>query len=398
MAKRVGTSYPGVFTVEKSCIGSTTRTEKMYYIRYRVGGNGKMVEERVGRESEGWTPARVNQERALRVSGKELSNQAKRDAAEAARKAEEDRPTIEKLWRQYDENNADRKIRRTDTGVFQNHLAEPFAEKTPDDLVTLDIDRIRINKLKTLSPQSVKHIISLLKRIITFGVKKGLCPQPDASRLHFIFPKVDNEKTENLSREQMAAYLAALDAEPDQNLAAFVRLALTTGMRKGALMALQWQDVDFELGFITLRGESAKSGKTQRIPMSSAARAVLEKIERSDSPFVFPGKGGKQRVEFEHMPQRIRDRAGLPRNFRPLHGLRHTFASWMASSGAVDLYTLQKLLTHASPQMTQRYAHLADEALQRAASVAGDIFKGVSGDTGQKAEVIRLPGVSEQSA
>lgn len=48
----------------------------------------------------------------------------------------------------------------------------------------------------------------------------------------------------------------------------------------------------------------------------------------------------------------------------------------MASSGAVDLYTLQKLLTHGSAQMTQRYAHLADEALQRAAAVAGKLFAG----------------------
>jgi integrase len=60
--------------------------------------------------------------------------------------------------------------------------------------------------------------------------------------------------------------------------------------------------------------------------------------------------------------------------------LRHTFASWLASSGEVDLYTPQKLLTHGSAQMTQRYAHLADEAPQRAAAVAGDIFQGVSGD------------------
>jgi integrase len=57
----------------------------------------------------------------------------------------------------------------------------------------------------------------------------------------------------------------------------------------------------------------------------------------------------------------------------------------MASTGAVDLYTLQKLLTHGSAQMTQRYAHLADEALQRAAAVAGEVFQGVSGE---KAEVL----------
>jgi integrase len=47
----------------------------------------------------------------------------------------------------------------------------------------------------------------------------------------------------------------------------------------------------------------------------------------------------------------------------------------MASSGEVDMYTLQKLLTHASPQMTERYAHLRDEALQRAGTVVGNLFK-----------------------
>jgi len=46
----------------------------------------------------------------------------------------------------------------------------------------------------------------------------------------------------------------------------------------------------------------------------------------------------------------------------------------MASSGKVDLYTLQKLLTHKSPIMTQRYAHLRDEALKKASNLAGDII------------------------
>jgi integrase len=45
----------------------------------------------------------------------------------------------------------------------------------------------------------------------------------------------------------------------------------------------------------------------------------------------------------------------------------------LASSGEVGMYTLQKLLTHKSPQMTQRYAHLRDEALKQASELAGDI-------------------------
>ena len=50
----------------------------------------------------------------------------------------------------------------------------------------------------------------------------------------------------------------------------------------------------------------------------------------------------------------------------------------LASSGKVDMYTLQKLLTHKDPRMTQRYAHLRDEALKRASEVAGNIIKDAS--------------------
>ena len=52
-----------------------------------------------------------------------------------------------------------------------------------------------------------------------------------------------------------------------------------------------------------------------------------------------------------------------------MHGLRHTFASILASFGKIDLYTLQKILTHKSPEMTQRHAHLRDDALKKASKV-----------------------------
>ena len=56
-----------------------------------------------------------------------------------------------------------------------------------------------------------------------------------------------------------------------------------------------------------------------------------------------------------------------------MHGLRHVFASRLASSGKVDLYRIQKLLTHKSPQMTQRYAHLSNEVLREASEVMDNI-------------------------
>jgi integrase len=383
--KREKTQYPGVYFRMQKRVGSNV-LERVYYIVYRQGGRGtKQVEECAGRESEGMTSAKASRVRADRARGKELTNKGRREAAAAAKRKEAGRPTIDRLWRLYDEARGERRSRYDDANRYALHLAASFAEKTPADLVTLDIDRLRVKKLKTLSPQTVKHRLALLRRVINYGVKKGHCPMPDPSRLHFTFPRLDNQKTENMLADQMAAYLRALDEEPDQHAAAFLRLALATGMRKGALMALRWSDVDYERGFILLEGEHAKSGRTERIPMSKVARSILEGIERTDSPYVFPGRGGGQRTDFKRIAARVRDKAGLPKDFRPLHGLRHTFASWLASSGAVDLYTLQKLLTHNSAQMTQRYTHLADEALQRAAAVAGEVFQGVSGD---KATVI----------
>jgi integrase len=91
---------------------------------------------------------------------------------------------------------------------------------------------------------------------------------------------------------------------------------------------------------------------------------------------------GGQRVEIRRPIDRMRKRAGLPKDFRPLHGLRHTFASMLASSGQVDLFTLGKLLTHKSAAMTMRYAHLRDETLRRASDLASDLIgQAVNGHT-----------------
>ena len=117
--------------------------------------------------------------------------------------------------------------------------------------------------------------------------------------------------------------------------------------------------------------------KTRTSSLSQSARELLLSHERPypNSPFVFPGKKGEQRTDIKRPVNRIKKHAKLPKDFRPLHGLRHVYASMMASSGRVDMYTLQKLLTHKSPLMTQRYANLRDETLKRASQVAVDIIQ-----------------------
>ena len=184
---------------------------------------------------------------------------------------------------------------------------------------------------------------------------------------------MNNLKTEDFTPEQLAALMEAINQEHDYQAANLMRLALCTGMRKGEMLRLQWDDIDSDRGFIHLR--DPKGGKDQTIPLNQTARQLLEGHPRdNDSPFVFPGRGGKQRTEIRRPIERIRKAAGLPPDFRPLHGLRHTYASMLASSGQVDLYTLQKLLTHKTPAMTMRYAHLRDETLRRASDLAGDLI------------------------
>jgi integrase len=151
-----------------------------------------------------------------------------------------------------------------------------------------------------------------------------------------------------------------------------MKLVLLTGMRRSELFNLRWPDVDLDRGFINIR--DPKGGPSQTIPLNEAARELLVDHERTESPFVFFGRGGQKRVTISHAVDRIKRRAGLPKDFRPLHGLRHAYASMLASSGKVEMYTLQKLLTHKSPVMTQRYAHLRDEALKRASEVATELI------------------------
>ncbi|HEU6438518.1 MAG TPA: site-specific integrase [Nitratidesulfovibrio sp.] len=371
MPRHTPTKYPGVtYSMVRRLSGD--ELERIYYVRYRTGGRGtKETREPVGRESEGMTARKAAQIREDRARGKELSNRQRRERAQELA----DRPTIAKLWVHYHEARAENSSAASDASRYRLFIEPEFNDMTPDGITTQDVDRLRVRLQKDgKSPQTVKHVLALLRRVIRFAVMRGLVSMPDPSRLHFEMPQVDNTKTECLTPEQVAALLKALDEDHDQVAASAIRLALATGMRRGALLGLTWEDCDFEAGFIILRGATAKKGRTERIPMNEAARSILLAIPRTQSPFIFPGRGGGRRSDLNRPTHRIKKAAGLPDDFRPLHGLRHTFASHLASSGNVDLYTLQKLLTHGSAQMTQRYAHLADEALQRGSSVACALF------------------------
>jgi integrase len=355
---RVKTDYPGIYYIDGKATDG--RPERIYYIVYRKAG--KQIEEKAGRQfKDKMTPAKAARLRTKRIEG----DQSNRERREEAR---QEVWTLTRLWQEYSAHRPVTKGLTVDRSRFQKFIMPTLGNKEPQELSPLDLERLRLAVAKNHKPQTVKLVLSILVRIVNHGARLGLCPG-----LSFKAPtiKVNNVKTEDLNQEQLAALMAAINEEYDIQAANFMKMALLTGMRRGELFKLRWEDIDFDRGFIHIRGP--KGGKDQKIPMNQAAREVLESHPKLGE-FVFPGLGGQQRSCSPIRINAIRERAGLPSDFRPLHGLRHVYASMLASSGQVDLYTLQKLLTHKSPAMTQRYAHLRDEALRRASDLAGDLI------------------------
>jgi len=359
------TKTPGVFFITGTS-PATGKPERIYYISYYR--DGKRHFEKAGRQvQDKMTELKANAIRTDRMRGKELPNKARRAAEKAAKAALAGRWTIEKLWGEYVKQRRGGKADYTDKANYKNHLSGPLGAKEPSEVLPLDVDRLRVRLSKKLSAGTVAKVLALFRRIVNFGEKKQLARGPG---FKIALPRVNNERTEFLPDAQMAAYIKTCREWPDPQAGNFQLLELYTGMRRGEVRNLQWADVDLDRGFLTIR--NPKGGTDQTIPLSDAARKILEgHPQAGKNPYVFAGELGGARglKQIGDASRKIRTAAGLPESFRPNHGLRHSFASHLASSGEVDLYTIQRLLTHKSPAMTQRYAHLRDETLKRGADV-----------------------------
>ncbi|NCD26031.1 MAG: site-specific integrase [Deltaproteobacteria bacterium] len=360
---RIKTKYVGVyFTERKNRLGKMV---KRFSVTFRVGG--KVYEESARvliddgpdtRPAE--TPQEASAWRARRII--EVSTPVEERTV----------PFFDEIWAKWISGMAGRSSLQAAQSRYRVHIKPMLGDKPASEICSFDMERFRRDlEEKGLAPGSVKGVLALVSQVLRWAADHDLI-QP--MNLKIRYPKLDNEKTESMTMEQLAAYWQALDEEPDQHVADFFRVMILTGVRKTALSLVEWPDVDLERGFLLLRGETAKNGKTQSVPLPMRAVEIFKAMTRTDSPLVWPGRNGKPMSHPERIGRRPRDRAGLPKDFRPCHGLRHTFASHLASSGKVDLYTLQRLLTHSSSDMTQRYAHLSSEALARAASVADEVL------------------------
>ena len=348
---RHSTEFSGVYFVKLA------NENQSFFIRYKR--NGKSVEEKAGRSNEGWDAEIACLLRAERMSANDAqAGELQQDSASNAGQLW----TFSKIFEKYLRLRPDLKGRENDIYRFKNYLELDFADIAPEEVTHDDVERFRHNlQNKSLKPATVRHVLELLRRLANFAVKKNYCR---GLSFKLEMPKVDNQKTEELTQHQLQNLLRVLEEDPDLQVSNLVRMALYTGMRRGELFELCWSDIDFHHKTITVR--SAKKGQHPTIPLNEMAEKVLAEhahVEGS-SKFVFPGRAGKKRTECKRPLLRIRKNAGLPEDFRLLQGLRHVYATMLVSSGKVDLETLQSLLTQKSPLMTQRYAHLLDQKVE----------------------------------
>ena len=384
MAEKWITVAPGIRCRENAERLYHGKPDRYFTLRFKVAG--KEHHERLGWASDGWNLAKAKTElarlKAAAATGEgAVTLRERREDAQREREAIENIPTLQRVWDSYKETLRGR-VRVNADGYVKNHLANLMPIKI-ENLRTHHIDELRKElTAKCLAPATVRHCLATVRQIVFWGARHGFNKQPLVHELCFTMPHVDNLVTENLSDEQLAVFLDALAKYPDQRLAASMRFALLTGVRRYAIFNLQWGDIDFHNKIICLRGEHAKNGKTEFIPLSPAVEDLLKGIRHGGETLIF-GETNFQNRAVKKLIEYVKPY--LPAGFRPYHGLRHCYASRLATNGA-SLYEIQKLLTHGDSSLVQRYAHLANDSLRRTASIMGDVLQKAVNDTAAQAE------------
>lgn len=269
------------------------------------------------------------------------------------------------------------------------HIQPQFGGRKLDTIRTIELDAFHLklkqhrhklspnaksSKTKPLALSTVAAILKTIRRLYSVAQQKGMYDGPDPTR-HMGLPKFDNRLTNVLSKEQLKNLLLVLQEWPTRGVALGLHMALVTGKRTGEVFGLTWSRVNFEAGVVAYVTKSRVHRKTQVLPMNDLTRSILQEAKQHRMPgvdLVFHTATGKA-IHYYSPWKKIKKAAGLPKEFRP-HDLRHTFASYLASSGEVDIYTLQNLLGHETIAMTQRYSHLMDGRLREAVSVADRVL------------------------
>ena len=210
---------------------------------------------------------------------------------------------------------------RTARYELAGQLVPAFGAKPLDRIAEAGIRRW-FERYSRTAPGNANHVLERLRQIMNFAVACGHIERNPADGIAF---NRRAKLTRFLSREEVARLHRVLDAQTRkdrQQQADIIRLLLLTGCRKSEIVNLSWSEVREEELALT----DAKTGP-RTVPLSSKARAILDRQKRADSPFVFPSPLDPARPRGHDLPlwYRVRRQAGI--QDRRLHDLRH---SWPA--------------------------------------------------------------------
>jgi integrase len=170
-----------------------------------------------------------------------------------------------------------------------------------------------------------------------------------------------------------------------------LRFVMLTGCRPVEAMKARWSEVDEQTGFWIKPSSHTKQKKTHKLALSPPAIEFLDRLRADrdeDVEWIFPGqKPGEHLKNYSECWDFVRERACIPLADRA-YDLRHSFASFGAAGG-LSLEIIGKLLGHTKTSTTQRYAHLADEAMKAAAAKIGGVIHNAGNVGHQKVHQLR---------
>ena len=228
-------------------------------------------------------------------------------------------------------------------------LSKSFGGKRLDAIAVLDVESFKTSRRSQVGPASVNRELACLKAMFNKAIRWDLAAVNPVCKVSFF--RENNERLRYLTHEEFTRLYEASNAV----LRPIVVIAVNTGMRKGELLNLRWQDVKFLSKLIYVR--DSKSGEGRQIPMNDSVLVTLSALPQRGE-YVFTHTDGRKVTSFRTAFERARRVAEIE-DFR-FHDLRHTFASHLVQSG-VDLYTVKELLGHKTLRMTMRYAHLSPQ-------------------------------------
>ncbi len=215
------------------------------------------------------------------------------------------------------------------------------------------LEQYQTEKLKHGNkPATVNRLLSTISHMFTKAVEWDMVDDTMIKKIRKVklLPE-GNKRLRFLNKEECQALIQACSP----HLQPIVITALNTGMRKGEILGLRWDQVDLNHGFILL--DKTKNGERREIPINQTLKDTLQSLTiKMGSPYVFIDSLGNRYGDVKKSFKTALKKVEID-DFR-FHDLRHTAASHLIMAG-VDLTTVKELLGHKDISQTLRYSHLA---------------------------------------